>query len=273
MPASSASAPAEWLARRERAAVLAGLGLTIALAWAWLLLGGGMDMAGTGGGRPGGGTGMSGMDGGHGGPAVWTGGSAVIFAMWVVMMIAMMLPGAAPAILLLAALSRSRASTVASPSVPAFAAGYVLVWTAFSVLATAAHLTLRQAMLVSPALRLTSGALAALLLMAAGVYQFTPLKAACLRQCRAPVQFFTRHWRPGAAGALRLGVLHGGYCVGCCWVLMGLLFVGGALNPWWVATVAAFILVEKTAFLGAPAGRIASGAGLLLACAVALAVT
>lgn len=272
MPASSTSAPAEWLARRERAVVLAGLDLAIALAWAWLFVGGGMDMPDTGGARLGSPTDESNMDRGHGGPAAWNGGSAAVFAMWVVMMIAMMLPGAAPAILLLAALSRSRAATGAFPSIATFAAGYGLVWTAFSTVATVAHLTLRQATLVSPALRSTSGVLSALLLMAAGVYQFTPLKAACLRHCRSPIQFFARHWRPGAAGALRLGVLHGGYCVGCCWALMGLLFVGGVMNPWWVATMAAFILVEKTAFLGARGGRIASGAGLLLAGAVALAV-
>ncbi len=248
MPVSSISALVEWIARRERAAVLVGLGMTIALAWAWLLAGGGMTMPDMG------------------------GGSVIAFAMWAVMMIAMMLPGAAPTILLFAALSRARASTTAFPSVATFAAGYVLVWTAFSAIATTAHLALRQAALISPALRSTSGTFAALLLMAAGVYQFTPLKAACLRHCRSPIQFFARHWRPGTAGALRLGALHGGYCVGCCWVLMGLLFVGGVMSLWWVATMAAFILVEKTAFLGRPGGRIASGAGLMLAGAVALAV-
>lgn len=272
MPASSVSAPAEWVARRERAVVLVGLGVTIALAWVWLIAGAGMDMRGMGGGQPGGSMGMPGMGGGHGGLEIWSGRSVVVFAMWSVMMIAMMLPGTAPSILLFAALSRARASTTTTPSTATFATGYVLVWTAFSAVATVAHLTLQQAALVSPTLRSTSAVLAALLLVAAGAYQFTPLKAACLRHCRSPVQFFTRHWRPGATGALRLGVLHGGYCVGCCWVLMGLLFVGGVMNLWWIATMAAFILVEKSAFLGAPAGRIASGAGLVLAGAVALVV-
>jgi len=196
----------------------------------------------------------------------------MVFAMWTVMMIAMMLPSAAPTILLFAALSRARASTTAFPPVTAFAAGYVLVWTAFSAVATIAHLTLRQAALVSPTLRTTGGVLAALLFIAAGLYQFTPLKAACLRNCRSPIQFLTRYWRRGAAGALRLGGLHGGYCVGCCWVLMGLLFVGGAMNLWWIAALAAFILVEKIAFLGASGGRIASGAGLVVAGAAVLAL-
>ena len=272
MPASSASALAEWIARRERAVVLVGLGVTIALAWVWLIAGAGMDMRDMGGGQPGGSMDMPGVGGGHGGLEIWSGRSVVVFAMWSVMMIAMMLPGTAPSILLFAALSRARASTTTIPSTATFATGYVLVWTAFSAVATVAHLTLQQAALVSPTLRSTSAVLAALLLVAAGAYQFTPLKAACLRHCRSPVQFFTRHWRPGATGALRLGVLHGGYCVGCCWVLMGLLFVGGVMNLWWIATMAAFILVEKSAFLGAPAGRIASGAGLVLAGAVALVV-
>ena len=244
MPASSTSTPAEWIARRERAAVLVSLVTTIALAWAWLFAGGGMGMTSI--------------------------ASGVVFTMWAGMMIAMMLPSAAPTILLYAALTRSRATPAAFASVAIFAAGYVLVWTAFSAVATAAHLTLRDAALLSPALRSTSGVLAAVLLVAAGVYQFTPLKAACLRNCRSPVQFLARHWRPSAAGALRLGVLHGGYCVGCCWALMGLLFVGGVMNLWWVATMAVFILVEKTAFLGASLGRIATGAGLVVAGAVAL---
>jgi predicted metal-binding membrane protein len=268
MPASSPSAAVEWIARRERAVVLVGLGVATALAWAWLLAGGGMDM---GGGRTGVPMGMPSMAGRHGGSEVW-GETAVVFAMWTVMMIAMMLPSAAPAILLVAALSRARASTTTFPPVTAFAAGYMLVWTAFSAVATIAHLTLRQAALVSPTLRTTSGVLAALLLIAAGVYQFTPLKTACLRHCRSPIQFLTRYWRRGAVGALRLGVLHGGYCVGCCWVLMGLLFVGGVMNLWWIAAMTAFILVEKIAFLGASGGRMAGGAGLVVAGAVVLAL-
>ena len=270
MPGLSASTAVEWIARRERAVVLAGLAVTIILAWGWLLAGGGMEM----GGGPGASMNMSGMempgmDGGHRGSGIWS-GPVVVFAMWTVMMMAMMLPSAAPTILVFAALSRSRASTAAFPPTAIFAAGYVFVWTAFSAVATTAHLGLQRTALVSPTLRATSGILAAVLLIAAGVYQFTPLKAACLRHCRSPIQFFTRHWRPGTVGALRLGVLHGGYCVGCCWVLMGLLFVGGVMNLWWVAALAVFILVEKTAFLGAWSGRMVSGTGLVLAGAVAL---
>lgn len=271
MPAWSASAAVEWIARRERAVVLVGLGVTIALAWAWLFAGTGMNMSGGGAGSS---MDMPGMEmpgmGEGSAPGFW-GGAVVVFAMWTVMMVAMMLPSAAPTILLFAALSRSRASTATFPPVTAFAAGYLLVWTAFSLVATAAHLTMRQAALLSPMLRTTSAILAAVLLVAAGLYQFTPLKAACLRHCRSPIQFLTRYWRRGTAGALRLGLLHGGYCLGCCWALMGLLFVGGVMNLWWIAAVAAFILVEKVAFLGAAGGRIASGAGLVVAGAAVLA--
>lgn len=153
-----------------------------------------------------------------------------------------------------------------------FAAGYVLVWTAFSVLATTAQSTLQQAALLSPTMQSTSGVLGGLLLMAAGVYQLTPLKEACLRHCRSPIQFFTRHWRPGRGGALRLGVFHGAYCVGCCWALMGLLFVGGVMNLLWVVGLAIFILAEKTAFLETRLARAVSGAGLVAAGIVAVAV-
>jgi predicted metal-binding membrane protein len=248
----------EWIARRERAVVVAALALTVTLAWAYLLTGAGVDMpdmsaarqAGAGGGR-----------------------SVVVFAMWAVMMVAMMLPSAAPAILLFASLVRSRAAASTIGSTGTFTAGYLLVWTAFSVVATIAHRTLQQAALLSPEMRATSGVLSGLLLIAAGVYQLTPMKEACLRHCRLPMQFFTRHWRPGATGTLRLGLLHGGYCVGCCWALMGLLVVGGVMNLWWVAAMAVFILVEKVAFAGTPFGRAASGTGLVLAGVLALAIT
>lgn len=250
----------EWSARHERAVVLAGLGVTIALAWAFLLAGDGMD--------------ISDMRGEQQASAEdWGGRSVVVFAMWAVMMMAMMLPSAAPAVLLFAALMRSRVPTSTIPSTGIFAAGYVLIWAGFSVVATIAHWALQQAALVSPAIRSTSGVLAGLLLMSAGVYQLTPLKNACLRHCRSPIQFLTRYWRPGPAGALRLGLFHGGFCVGCCWALMGLLFVGGATNLSWVAAMAVFILMEKIAFLGTQVGRTASGGGMVLAGAITLAVT
>ena len=215
---------------------------------------------------------MAGMGSDQAGVALWSHASLLVFAMWSVMMVAMMLPSAAPAVLLFAAISRSRVSTAALPPVGVFATGYLLVWVAFSAIATLVHVKLQQAALLSPDFRLTSAILAPLLLIAAGVYQLTPLKNACLRHCRAPVQFFTRDWRFGNVGALRLGVLHGGYCVGCCWALMGLLFVGGVMNLWWVAAMAAFILAEKTIFVGRPSGRVITSASLILTGVVALAV-
>ena len=249
----------EWIARRERIAVVAGLSVIIVLAWVFLLAGGGMDTSD-----------MSAM--GHGAPARSGDGFAIVFVMWAVMMMAMMLPSAAPTILLFAALMRARASTSAIPPTGVFASGYVLVWTGFSVLATTAHGALHHAQVVSTAMRSTSDVFAGLLLVAAGVYQLTPVKDACLRRCRSPIQFLTQHWRPGSAGAFRLGLLHGGYCVGCCWALMALLFVGGVMNVLWVAAVAGFVLLEKTAFLGARLGRLATGAGLIAAGAVVLVI-
>jgi len=247
----------EWVVRHERAVVGAGLGAIVALAWAFLLGGAGMD-----------GSDMRAM--GHAGPE-GAPGIATVFLMWAVMMVAMMLPSAAPTILLFAALMRARSTAAALPEAGIFAGAYVVVWVGFSVVATAAHWMLDRGGLVSPAMRSTSGVLGGGLLIAAGVYQLTPLKDACLSRCRSPIQFLTRHWRPGPAGALRVGLLHGAYCVGCCWALMGLLFVAGAMNLLWVAAIAVFVLMEKTAFPGTRFGRIASGIGLAAAGAVLLA--
>jgi predicted metal-binding membrane protein len=121
-------------------------------------------------------------------------------------------------------------------------------------------------------MRSTSHVLGGLLLVAAGVYQLTPLKDACLGRCRSPIQFLTRHWKPGPAGALRVGLLHGAYCVGCCWALMGLLFVAGVMNLLWVAAMAVFVLMEKMTLLGTRFGRIASGTSLVVAGVVVLTV-
>jgi predicted metal-binding membrane protein len=247
----------EWIARRERGVVGAALGLIVVLAWVFLLTGAGVDMPD-----------MPGMR--HAGPE--GAGFVVVFVMWTAMMVAMMLPSAAPTILLFAALMRSRATTSPLPATGLFAGAYMIIWAAFSVAATTAHWALQRAELVSPEMRSTSHVLRGLLLVAAGVYQLTPLKDACLGRCRSPIQFLTRHWKPGPAGALRVGLLHGAYCVGCCWALMGLLFVAGVMNLLWVAAMAVFVLMEKTTLLGTRLGRIASGASLMVAGAVVLAV-
>ena len=251
--------PIEWIARHDRIVVVAALGVVIVLAW-WLLL------AGTGVHMP------DAQGGEHAAHAGALGRFFAVLVMWAVMMVAMMLPSAAPTILLFAALLRTRVPASPLPPTAIFAAGYVLVWGVFSLVATVAHMALEHAALVSPATRTRTAVLAGLLLVAAGVYQLTPLKDACLRQCRSPIQFVTRHWRAGLDGALRLGLFHGGYCVGCCWALMGLLFVGGVMNVAWVAALAVFVLLEKTAFLGARAGRAVSGAGLVAAGAITLAL-
>jgi predicted metal-binding membrane protein len=187
------------------------------------------------------------------------------FAMWAVMMVGMMLPSAAPMSLLFAAVARSAADgeDVATRT-SVFVAGYVAVWTLFSLAATAAQWALEGAALLSPMAASTSPAFGAALLGAAGLYQLSPAKRACLDHCRAPAHFFAAHWRPGAAGAFRMGAVHGAWCLGCCGLLMGLLFFGGVMNLLWVAGLTLFVLVEKLAPQGARAGRVA-GAALLLA--------
>ena len=236
---------------------MAALGAVVVLAWGLLLAGTGMDMPGA-------------RASEHPADAGSLGRFLAVLLMWAVMMVAMMLPSAAPTILLFGALTRTRASASPLPPTAGFAAGYVLLWGAFSLVATFAHMAFEHAALVSSAMRTTTSVLAGLLLVAAGVYQWTPLKHACLRNCRSPIHFVTRHWRAGLGGAFRLGLFHGAYCVGCCWALMGLLFVGGVMNVAWVAALAVFVLLEKTTFLGTRMGRAVSGVGLVAAGAIAL---
>jgi predicted metal-binding membrane protein len=170
-----------------------------------------------------------------------------LLAMWWVMMIGMMLPSAAPMMLTFASVNRN-ARARGQPYVPTaiFAAGYVLAWGGFSIAATVAQWALEQASLLSPmAMKITSPALGGALFVAAGLYQLTPLKGRCLSHCRSPFDFVINHWRSGSDGALRMGLEHGLYCLGCCWILMVLLFAVGAMNLLWVAGLAAVVLVEK----------------------------
>jgi predicted metal-binding membrane protein len=152
-----------------------------------------------------------------------------------------------------------------------FVAGYIAMWSLFSLVATIAQHALDQAALLSPMMRSNSEALGAALLIVAGVYQFTPLKNACLRNCRAPAHFLSRYWRTGSLGAFRMGLRLGAYCVGCCWILMGLLFVGGVMNLLWIAAIAIFVLLEKTIPRGDVSGRFA-GAAMILIGALSLVV-
>ncbi len=197
-------------------------------------------------------------------PMAWTASTAlVMFFMWWIMMIAMMLPSAAPMILLFAALNRKQRER-GSPFVPTgvFAFGYVAVWGLFSLLAVAAQWGLERAGLLSAMMVGTSVILGAVLLIAAGVWQLTPLKHACLKHCRSPVHFLSSHWRKGRFGAFRMGVAHGAFCLGCCWFLMALLFYGGVMNLYWIVGLALFVLLEKVMPAGQRLGGIA-GVGLI----------
>jgi predicted metal-binding membrane protein len=190
----------------------------------------------------------------------WTSGYAImVFAMWSIMMVAMMLPPAMPMILLytrIASQARSGGGTLAPVFV--FTGVYVALWAAFSAVATLAQWQLSEAGLVSGAMMaLGDGRVAGGLLIAAGLYQLTPFKKACLQNCRSPVAFLTSHWRPGYGGAVRLGLAHGLYCLGCCWLIMMLLFAGGVMNLVWVAVLAAIVSIEKVAPFGERAGQVA----------------
>lgn len=185
-------------------------------------------------------------------------------AMWSVMMVAMMTPSAAPMILLYASIERKRQNQQ-SPlgRTGLFVAGYIVVWVLFSLAATAIQALLHQAALLSPAAAATSTALGGLLLIVAGLFQFSPLKYRCLHHCRSPLAFLLGEWRDGSGGAWWMGLRHGAYCLGCCWALMLLLFVAGVMNLLWVAALAALILLEKIAPAGLILGRVA-GVGFLL---------
>ena len=195
--------------------------------------------------------------------------AAITFAMWAVMMVGMMLPSATPMTLIYAQVMRkaARDGSVLPPTA-VFVAGYLCAWTLFSAAATAAQWGLERAALLSPMLVSTSPRLGAALLVAAGVWQLTPWKNVCLARCRDPVHFFAQNFRPGVSGALRLGFRYGLYCLGCCWLLMGLLFVGGVMNLLWIAALTLFVLAEKAFARGEWGSRVAGlalialGAGL-----------
>jgi predicted metal-binding membrane protein len=193
-------------------------------------------------------------------PAAWSPGLwALMIAMWWTMMIAMMSPAAAPAILLYARVHRHAVTGADANAAPtgAFALGYLSIWLAFSIAAAAlTWLLARSALFNADTLGSQSRWLSAGVLIAAGLYQLSPLKDLCLSHCRSPADFLTRHWKPGAAGAFRLGLFHGAYCVGCCWLLMALLFVGGVMNLVWIALLAALVLLEKSAPFGQWIARI-----------------
>ena len=186
----------------------------------------------------------------------------LLFAMWVIMMAAMMLPSVAPAVLAFAEVNR-RHREQRSPFVPAsvFVAGYLSAWVCFSLVATIAQAALHATALLSPSMMARSHVFAGSLLLATGVFQWTPLKQACLSRCRSPLGFVLAHFRDGTPGAFRVGLLHGTYCIGCCALLMALLFVNGVMNVSWIAVLTVYVLAEKLAPAYAWTSRVA---GLLL---------
>jgi predicted metal-binding membrane protein len=257
----------ERVLRRDRAIVGIALAIVTLLAWLYVLrLAADMDM---------GGMDMAGMRMVSTGVDMvmisklqpWSGAEfAFMFAMWSVMMVAMMLPSATPMVLLYARVGRT-AAIDGEPFAPTgwFAAGYLLVWFGFAFAATGAQWTLERAALLTPMMASASKVVGGVLLIVAGLYQWSPLKDTCLAQCQAPLLFIQRYggFRRNVLGALEIGVRHGVYCVGCCWALMTLLFVGGVMSVLWIAVIAAFVLAEKVA----PGTRFvsrAAGAGLIL---------
>lgn len=239
--ASPASSTLEQALRRDRAIVVAAILIIAAIAWAYTVY-----VAET---RMGMGDGMS-MGMAMADMRSWSAANfGLMFLMWAVMMVAMMTPSAAPMLLMFAAVNRRRREREAPyVSTGIFLAGYVIIWAVFSVAATGGNWGLHQASLLSSMMGAsTTGFLGGALLLAAGAFQWSPLKTACLKQCRTPMGFMMTSWREGPGGALRMGLEHGAYCLGCCWALMLLLFVLGIMNLVWIAALAAFVLVEKVA--------------------------
>jgi predicted metal-binding membrane protein len=185
----------------------------------------------------------------------------LIFVMWTIMMAAMMLPSASPMIAMYARIARGRAAGRIW-HVWLFLAGYLMAWAAFSAAITAVQYPLESTRIIGDAMRI--GPLAGgLLLIATGIYQLTPLKEACLSQCRSPLGFFMTKWRPGGRGAFAMGLDHGVFCVGCCWLLMALMFVAGAMNLLWTVALTIFVLLEKAAPRGDIFARV-SGVAMIV---------
>ena len=188
--------------------------------------------------------------------------AVLLFIMWWTMMLAMMLPSAAPAILIYGALSRKFAHKgAATAPLAIFVAGYAAIWTGFSAATVALQISVHELVPLTGMMAVTSTALGAALLIAAGLYQLSPLKQACLRKCQTPLMFFARNWRKGYGGALRMGLSHGFCCLGCCWVLMGLLFYGGVMELRWIVGLALYVAAEK---LIPASARLSGFTGILL---------
>lgn len=271
----------ETLLRRDRTVIAASVATLVALAWIYILwLATTMDMGGMvtpeagmdadtpmGDGMEMGSEGQADLEKLIGvSPRPWTAvDAAFTLTMWMVMMVGMMLPSATPMILLYARVGRqSRGDGKPFATTGFFAGGYLLAWTGFSLAATLGQWLIDGALL-TPALASASRVFSGVVLVVAGLYQWTPLKDACLRQCQAPIVFLQNHggFRRDPRGAVALGFRHGLYCVGCCWALMTLLFVVGVMNVLWIAVIAVFVLVEKLLPTGGVLSR-AAGAVLVV---------
>jgi predicted metal-binding membrane protein len=223
-------------ARLRRAPVWIGMAAIVAMSWYYLSR---MDGA------------MSPMHGNvspHAGMAMGSDGAAglsMAVGMWAAMMVAMMLPAVAPSAAVFSSLTARRDPGHANGATATYVAGYAASWIAFAAPAALVQWALTHALLLDPMARSTSTTLSSLILLAAGVYQWLPLKSACLSKCRTPLAFFMANWRDGRSGALWLGVRHGGYCVGCCWALMAVMFVVGAMNLAWMGLIMILVLSEK----------------------------
>lgn len=255
--------PVEAILRRHRAVTIAAIILLTLLAWLWTI-----NRAGTGmaplvsfpplqtdeQSMPG--MAMGGTMAAH----PWTAARfGLTFSMWWIMMVAMMLPSASPTILLYTK-TAARDRRASRPATGSFLLGYLLTWGGYSLFATFLQMGLEQFdLLAQMSMAMNSRYLSSALLAAAGLYQLSPLKETCLRHCRSPAHFLSRHYRPGSSGALRMGMIHGSYCVGCCWLLMALLFVGGVMNLAWIALLTLLVAAEKLLPLGR---RFATVAGL-----------
>ncbi|MEO6408259.1 MAG: DUF2182 domain-containing protein [Burkholderiaceae bacterium] len=220
----------------RRAPVWIGMAAIVAMSWSYLVR---MD------------DGMAAMHGAASPPSgmAMGGGDAAglltAFGMWAVMMIAMMLPTVAPSASVFSALVARRDPDRGSRATAAYVMGYTASWIAFAVPAALVQWALTDALLLDPMARSTNTLLSSAILLAVGVYQWLPLKSACLSKCRTPLAFFMANWRDGTSGAFRLGLRHGGYCVGCCWALMSVMFVVGAMSLAWMGLIMLLVLSEK----------------------------
>ena len=226
-----------WLMGRDRAILLGGAAVITSVAWVYVIL---LARRGPASAEI------------HGHTMMSTG---ALFVMWAVMMVAMMLPSTLPFVFTFSAEQVRRQGTQ-TPAVPAafFVAGYLAVWTAFSAVCAILQQVLHARALLSPRMSVTSSLFSGAILIAAGIYQWTPMKNACLRHCRSPLMFLLSDWREGKAGAFQMGAGHGLFCIGCCWMLMMLPFAAGVMNLMWMAGITVLLLLEKAA----PGGELTS---------------